>query len=414
MSESQVRERIENLKSPVSKFQLLTETGIDVLMGNIEAECEHFKTDADLRIALTETKIVRLASVLTLSAYYHINRAYFHASPGLFAILTAIWGVIMIVVDIVKLIRDSKLWSIAIIIHDLCMVLWEEYRKFVEDVMREVSDVSQQLGMGVDGFSHLLNACEGSVGVIQGIRGIDYQGFKGELYDKYLQYSTYISQHLHELATDPSAVFRKLFTRNQVTDWEDGGDWWKKTAGWIGGVTDRLDKATDAILGMSEEILKFEASLPEFIRNNIPDWITGGLRDMNDYVYYNVKPALAKFDRTFSEIDAVLDSHRKTAADLVDKLAHPGEVLLGIDDLPDYARDTQLAMIDDVTSREFETASESERLAMSGDLEAFDIIQAAMTAPTPEPEFLSMESLGRHELTGIVLDPHETWFVGDY
>ncbi|GAI23052.1 unnamed protein product, partial [marine sediment metagenome] len=90
MSESQTRERVENLKSPVNKFQLLTETGIDMLTGNIEAECEHFKADTDIRIALQETKIIRLTSVLTLSAYYHINRAYFHASPGFLAILAGI------------------------------------------------------------------------------------------------------------------------------------------------------------------------------------------------------------------------------------------------------------------------------------------------------------------------------------
>ncbi|MBA7471389.1 hypothetical protein ES707_06695 [subsurface metagenome] len=414
MSESQTRQRVENLKSPVSSFQSLVGARIDMLTRDIEAQCEHFKSETDIRIVMQETEIIRLASVLTLSAYYHINRAYFHASSGLIAIVVAIVEIVVWAYTSIKWLVNTRVAQILIGIHRILYTIWGDYKKEVDKHLKNVSDYAQSIGMGVDGLINLFSAAQGAVGLYAGIRGKDYEGFRGDLYESFNKNTARVKYYLQLLAEDPSAFFTKFFLDEQGHQYNEAKEWWGNTLDTIEAAVDMVDKAAEQIASIGEELLKFEASLPDLIREHIPSWITHGLRDMNDYIYYNVKPALAKVDNKLSEVNAVLDSYRDNAADLVDKLAHPGEVLLGVDDLPDYARDAQLAMIDDVTSREFETAATAERLAMSGDLEDFDIINAALTAPTPEPVFLSIEASARHEATGIVLEPHETWFVGDY
>ena len=109
-----------------------------------------------------------------------------------------------------------------------------------------------------------------------------------------------------------------------------------------------------------------------------------------------------------------MESISKRGSDLADKLANPGDLLLGVDELPEYVKKYQEGLIDDVTSREFEFWTNQERGEMQGAFDEFDRVDRLATAPTPEPEFLSMEIPIGRTVGEITAEPHETWFPGGY
>jgi len=162
------------------------------------------------------------------------------------------------------------------------------------------------------------------------------------------------------------------------------------------------------------ELVALEATLPKFIRDNIPRAIWDGIWAADKAIRMDILPTLESIDSQFNEVNAVLAAHRARTESLGRLLKKPGDILLSVDDLPAWAQQNQLDMIDDVTSRQFEEASASERLAMSGDLDEFDRIDQALKAPTPTPPFMSIESPDYVTGPDIVKEPHETWFVGDY
>ncbi|GAH69871.1 unnamed protein product, partial [marine sediment metagenome] len=110
----------------------------------------------------------------------------------------------------------------------------------------------------------------------------------------------------------------------------------------------------------------------------------------------------------------IMKTLSQRGSELADKLAHPGDVLLGVDDLPDYVKAYQERAIDDVTSREFDFWTNSERSEVQGDLDDFDRIDRLLTAPTPEPEFLAMEVAKGRTIGEITAEHKETWFPGGY
>ena len=154
--------------------------------------------------------------------------------------------------------------------------------------------------------------------------------------------------------------------------------------------------------------------MPAFIRDNIPAVIWDGISWANSKIDDQLLPALSNIDQKLSEVNAVLESHRQTAASLIDELAHPGDLLSRIDQLEESARLLQEGKIDDITSRLYEKETDKYLEDDAAIIEEFELIDKAMEAPIPEPSFLSLEDIPRHDIVAPERIGAETWFVGDY
>ena len=113
-------------------------------------------------------------------------------------------------------------------------------------------------------------------------------------------------------------------------------------------------------------------------------------------------------------MDAILNANIERGHELAQRLARPGDILGGVDALTGSEQSNQLGMIDDVTSREFDFWTNTERAEIQPDLNAFDRIDSALTAPTPQPGFMALNNPDRKRLHGITVDHQETWMIGGY
>jgi len=173
-------------------------------------------------------------------------------------------------------------------------------------------------------------------------------------------------------------------------------------------------EAISGLKGVADELSAIQNNMPEVIRANIPASIWASLDNFSDIVSTQILPRIQKVESMLTIYDNVFAANSKKLGELADRLAHPGTNLLGIDDLPDYARASEQWAIDEVASRLFGAGSDLERSDIQSALDRFEIIDAAARSPLPTLAFMDIETPGRGALYGIVVEPQETWFIGGY
>jgi len=414
MDENEIRDTLSEFNTGVDLFTQVVEKRIykiDVLM---QGELIQLRQNIEFEITSYTPTLIRAIDVLHQKANYNIIRFTLHASPEVLAILTAIWAAIQILWEVVKWI----VWIIntfkIIQIHGFIMDLFPKYREFFENLMSKVSELSAHIGWGVDGVLHLLFAAEGGINVIGGLMGKDWTMMRWEMMDKGINISQKVSRMLTQIKENPGKWMSILFENASLETADISAKWWSGVSDVISIASDKAKTALEGTQGVIGELLAIQNDMPEMVRNNIPSIIWERLAEASSFINDKILPHIARIDRNIQFIDAILRDTRRRASELAAKLAHPGDVLLGVDELPDYVKAYQERLIDDVTSREFEFWTNQERSEMQVDFDEFDRVDRLATAPTPEPVFLSMEVPVGRTIRGITAEPHETWFVGDF
>lgn len=367
-----------------------------------------------IKIARTEAALQRYITAIALEGEMHLVKAYFHASPSILGIIATIlniaykvWQVIKPIVTVIRLYFDLH-------IHDLLYATWKDYRHMVDDILRSVSDFSDSVGWGVDGVRHLIHAAQGGVNVLAGILGKDTDWVRFKWADKALKVTDQMSKVALFVNDNPAAALSIFHDEFNLDYTLEAGRWWTDVSGWIGETADRASTALTSLSWTIRDLTQLQVGMPQIVRDNIPEAIWDGLDRTDSFITNNLLPQLSQVSNTINRINATLDAHRARVDGIIDKLSHPGDVMLGVDDLPDYARQAQERLIDNVASREFERNNEQAILGMERDLDEFERIDRLLRSPTETPGFMEIESPKRGRVTGITVEEHETWMIGGY
>jgi len=414
VSIGEVTERIAKIEEGLMDCTRLAGLRVSSLEADVNHSIQVFKE-------LTENKVAGQVLTLTphitrmyLDAEYHLACALFYASPALFAILSAIWGVIVFVYNIVKWTIDILHIRELLIIADILKVIWPAFRDRMNAIYAKVSEFSASIGWGADGLLHLIQSAQQGINVLGGLMGKDDSWLRIKGADRVITALQAFSGGSNLIATDPGRLFDIVFGVSTRGTHTDALLWWRKTEQWIQKAADTAEDAIRKVSAAIGSLQDLENRLPAFVRENIPAAIWEGLNRADAMIDGTLLPALSRIDRTFSEVNAVLEAHRKTAASLVDQLTRPGDVLLGVDKLTDAGRLAQENIIDDVTSRKYERDAEDAEIGDGVIIAEFARIAQALEAPAPPPAYLTLEYVPGKIIPGIVLEDRETWFVGDY
>ncbi|MEF9437232.1 MAG: hypothetical protein L0922_00200 [Candidatus Mariimomonas ferrooxydans] len=242
--------------------------------------------------------------------------------------------------------------------------------------------------------------------------GKDWNLMRFEMMERTNDLILTMSRMLTALKDDPGRWIAQLFENRTLLIASDTGKWWEGVVGTMQKITDRADSAIEASQYVFSELMAVQNSMPEVIRKNIPEEIWNSLAAAEGYIAFTILPAIAALKRNLEIVDNMMSSLSARGSDLAEKLANPGDLLLGVDELPEYVKKYQEGLIDDVTSREFGFWTDKERSEIQSELDDFDRIDRLIKAPTPEPELYTLEIKKGQTFRGITAEPHETWFPG--
>ena len=396
--------------------QLVSFTGerIDQAYESFDYEVRTLELTVKLRIARVEALLIGPIALMVQNSSYHILRAYYQASPGLAAIIIAIWGVIVAVYNIVKYIISIYQVVMALGLDDLLAEYWVWFAEARDKFRQFVTELSRTLGWGIDGFAHLLHAVQGVTSVVGGLTGKDYKWMQAAWIDKTGDVLEKVDMWSSVIQSNPGAIMEMLFQWESYDDVIQIKDWGKNLYGTIDTALGKGVAALQGLVGVANDLSAIQEGMPDVIRANIPVAIWDSLGFFEGMISDQILPRLYTVERTLATVESVFGLHSTKLSDLAKKLKYPGSNMLTIDDLPGYLKYAEEWAIDDVSSRQFADWTDAERAAMQPDLDRFEIIDNAAKSPLPELPFMDIESPARYALHGITADPQETWFVGGY
>jgi len=403
---------LDRVDNHIASYKQLTDSSVTALKEAVREDCARFREEISLRVSVLETELIRVTVVLTHDVDYHLLRAYYHASPSLTGMILAIVGFIKIVIGIINTIN-----TLLKVITSETLAYWLDklmpgFQDRWNDIMNKISQFSSALGWGVDGVNHLVNSFSAGADLWSMVTGKDRSAAQMEKIRQIKSLTQGYQLSLKSWQDNPGSEIAAL------------SDTWSKMrydagAGFINNLTDKLTGATDRIeliaggVGtITSELLAIRNDMPAFIAKNIPQALWDAVGWADTMINDRLLPRLDELSDKLDEVDAVLEAHRAKAEALADKIAHPGDLLAEIDKLPLYARTDQLIKIDSVTSAMLRESNEAEFATAEGNLREFSIIAEALSHAPPAPGFMLLELPGRSP--GIVEEPRETWFVGDY
>ncbi len=389
---------------------------LDIYTYNLRDDLRSFSgvlyDDVEIRLSNIEIIISDHTAYISYSASYHFTKALVDPDPGLIAVIVTVWKVVKTVLEIINII--SQFLKI-VTGHNLTYYIDQLIPGFEEtwnDIMKNVSVISGMIGWGVDGVLHLMNAINIGSSITGTVLGKNSDWFKIDKANKLGRVLESLGNRAERWQNNPGQVLSSFFEQESTWDFLDSENGMAKTFKAIKDVTDKSEKIATDTSSLTKELSAIRNDMPAFIANNIPQKIWNTLTAIDTKISQDILPVLRKYDDKLKEIDAVLESHRKKSKELADKIARPGDMMAEIKNLPDYARKDQLSKIDDINSISAHEANQAEYAAMTARLKESSRIHEALSQTPASLNFMTLEVPGRSP--GIVAEPRETWFVGDY
>jgi len=408
---NRVNEAVRNINDVMTDTAGITVASIDLVITERVTELRYLVSARQAELILTEAEYI---NALYYDATYHLTRAYHHASPSLVAIIATIvgiladvWKVVQWVLKILKIIDD---------LHALGILddIWPWLDKQYTAMLNKISEFSKDLGWGVDGVLHVLNAVEGFTNVYSALAGKTKQwAWLAKLEQKEAVLKTW-SADLQKLQKNPAELIDMVTDRIGLWYYEELNPKRVKVFEVLDTTVNRLEKAGQAADYAITELYKIQTDMPKLVAKYIPKEIWDKLAKVDEFIDSKFLPALEAVDKKLNQYENILAKYQEKMSELADRIAHPGDVLAGVDNLPDYARIDQEKKIDDVASREMARRNAEQWAAMEPNLKEFSKVIAASKAPTPAPGFMTLEIGEGTPAPGITVEPHETWMVGDY
>jgi len=412
MTDDRIRLTINRASSHVASYKQLTDSSVTALKQAVRDDCARFREEISLRVSRIEIVIIKETVTLVDDADYHLLRAYFHASPSLWAIIIAIVGFIKLVIEIINIIN-----TVLQVITGQTLAYWLDFiipgfEAAWRDIMNKVSQFSALLGWGVDGVHHLLNIRNASVDLWGMVTGKELDTVKVEKYYRTANLLNSYSDYLALWQANPGAQIASWAETGSESRFWEGADKIRGIVDKIGVFGDKVTVALESIGTISNELLAMRNDMPAFVANNIPQALWDTVSWTEHLVIDRVIPFANRLSGRIDELDAMLEAQQAKAEALADKIAHPGDMLAEIANLPGYARDDQLFKIDSVTSSLMSAQNIANFAAVEGDLRAFALTAKALETPPPALSFMELELPERPG--GVVTRFAPGWQVGDF
>jgi len=414
MNEQQIINNVEQTNNGLSLLVKEKENKVLSLTEQIYDAVLMKQTETDIVVNTLNMQLSIYAQRLSINAQYHYLKAAIDPDPGFIAVILGIYNVIKTVVTFIQFVVNSKVFQILLTIHKIAVSLWPAYKKATDKVIHKVSEFSKQVSMGFDGLQHILGAVGATSGIIAGLNGGKEGLTAQQWYIKANQTLQNISNLGEYISYDPIQAIQGWQMAGGYDDKTQVADWWEDTSKWINDGVEAVQNSVTDIAGVTSELQQAISLMPTFIAENIPSWVSDGLNSVNSLINNEITPALNNLRQQIAVANNVLYQYNIAIHQIATGLLNPGVTLLRVDDLAAVEKERQLAMIDDVTSRDFVKQAADEHEGMSDTIDSLDSIVAALTAPTPEPPQYNLETIPGYTPPGITVEPQETWMIGGY
>jgi len=326
MEEERVKTALSLLDSALNEYVRTSEDIAGEARRGIRQEGRGLRVLVEVEVGHIEGRLIRIIGEIGHDAEYHVLVAYYHASPALFAFLAAIVEAISLALAVIQILNDL---IVAITGHNIVYYIDKiipGFQAWWNDLLNKISNLSSQLGWGVDGFNHLLNAINVFSDVRESLGGKSRSSAFTAKMEKLEGVTNRAKWYLDKFENNPGqALFETL---------EDmcGGDFafiaekFSRLTREIGDITEKAVTALTGVRDIAGELAAMQEDMPAFIAEHIPPGIWEGLDRVENTIDDGIMPVLTDIQDRVAEVDALLESYRAKAEALAEDLNRPGDI----------------------------------------------------------------------------------------
>lgn len=299
-------------------------------------------------------------------------------------------------------------------ISDIAEIVSPEYREAVQDLYGQISQVSEQLGLGT-GF--MLLALSDARNVI-----LDASSLMGRSYDlgevawisNLTGYLNEFNDKAEDFKNNPEGLILDIqaYFEPDIIDTR------------VGFQTTLIDFMGASIKGLKETGLKL-VQLKDTLEQSIlhlPAQISGPIyRHMEDefeafdtFMDDKFTPAIENTQKVVGILTELTGNHEKQIGDIAGLMSNPGEMLANINELPEIERLSQEDQICEISSRGYRTESLERNQAIDDNNKELVLVEQALRKERKPPAFLQLEYHGPPKPVRIASGVFASWQVGDY
>jgi hypothetical protein len=412
MDDTKIKSIVSESEETINKYYSSLLAYSEGIRPGVRETCEVFKEITLFNITEIEIEVDDHVLILQQNINYRLTRIYLGGTPGIILIIMKIVSIVKTVIDVINFISDVlKITTGENLTYWINEVI-PGFKDFWDDVMNKIAQFSAQLGWGVDGILHLMNITQALSYTYGIVTGKDVAWLQSEKYKRTYKTLKIFGQDLKGFQENPGELINYLFDTNTEGLYYNSNIEFTKFMESLNTNVDKVREIGTNLGSVTTEFLSMRENMPSYVAKNIPKGLWDSVNKADSVINDRILPKLTVLSERIDDMDKLLESHRKKADVLADKIAHPGDMLADINNLPEYARKDQQEKIDTVTNRSLNEANEAEYIDKLPDLREFQRISSALNTSRTPLSFMTLELPGRS--TGIVAEPRETWFVGDF
>jgi hypothetical protein len=323
-------------------------------------------------------------------------------------------GVIKSIETVIEKVLEAIHFKTILKIHRILQIVSPQYRAVMKKIYDKIARISEALGLGPQFLLLALMNVRNLVMDVGSMFGKSYDLTQLEWMATLNRYLQVFTTRMTRYRNDPEALLFDLGEMIERPSTDAKGSFQRGIITSLQGVLEVASNIGDGLAKIGVDIVKLHEDLPAFVKRTIPDPGTVFWNNLAGFLTDHYNPTISALQGEIDTWQAEMTDAQTRVGELVEKLRKPGDLVRVVDDLPQYEREEQEAILSEVTNRRLRdlmTIWAPDVLVAREELQ--DIVRQPIPPVTPSLP-LSYEPMG---LTPVTVGPQvqrSTWFVGDY
>jgi len=299
-------------------------------------------------------------------------------------------------------------------IHNVAMLLSEDYRKFWQDFYAELAKVSKALGYDAYYLALVFRNSRSLIIDSATAMGMSYDEANMVWLDKFDKYLVTFSKNAEKYADNPEALFHDIEQYLEKDVVNNKTTFVAKLVTSISEVALVADATVKDLIIIRKDIDTLIRDLPDNISAQILPHVDRFFTGFDDFINDAYYPFKLDLEDRLKLFGIELGKGSENIVQMLKRLSKPADYLLEIDAMPDKYRLDQEAKITELVTRSLVAESAAVQVIANPIYMELKAIGEALRVTTELPEWSVPEIPTPSRPAGVPVEPRITWFVGDY
>lgn len=309
---------------------------------------------------------------------------------------------------------EAIYFDVILSVHNIAYLVSPHYRNMFQQVLNEISSVSNVLGLGPSFIVLALENARTLVLTTSGLFGMKYDLAQVQWLSIMNNYLKDFVKVADRYRNNPGLLLQDMADSINRPIMDQMGEYMQTVIGTIDLIITNAEELAIAFSKVRRDLDNFINDLPDFLKWEIKQYTDPILDTFGNFIKYDFKPSINIINGVINILESKQADIKSRVDDTVDRLRYPGKYLHEIDAFHVDDRTLQEYSLSEISNRPQRVVYEG--IAKEGETveTGLALIRKALDKVIPPPKYAIPEVPEPIEVPQIEMPERKTWFVGDY